>query len=229
MFPGNGESSRSIIAACLFTGWLFLSCSAHPPELVSISQRLVVYQAENLSDFQERLNLFAIVRDRDGKDDIEALYVIQDEAELFWKLRADNWVYKEDVGEFWLGRNGMAGPERFLPRGQYRLLLVDQAGHRSERSFSLSAAPRTDYSFAQVTLTADNSIELSSPYELNTLFFIDAGNNIIRTVELAPGKHLLDQVWGDATWRSRAVYVAIYSLDIKAETGFFTWKTRLPR
>lgn len=210
---------------------LLNACEAYPPELVTISHRLVVHQQAAEQAALETLSVFAIVRDKDGQEDVEAMYIVNDEQELFWKLDASNWTYKEEDGELWLGSNGLSASswdQQRLPRGLYRLLLVDQAGQRSERSFMLSAPDFTEYTFPSIMISTSGTIELNSSYTVNTLFFFDAGQNVVKTSTLSNNSANLDSLWGDGQWRSRARYVAVYSLDIKSETGFFSWKTALP-
>ena len=114
-----------------------------------------------------------------------------------------------------------------MPRGEYRLVLVDRAGQRAERAFSLSAPETGAYALPSIQLSG-TMIKLDSPYPANTAFFIDAGGNIVRTAALPDGTTGLDSLWPDGAWRSGSDYLAVYGLEPKAETGFFSWKIRLP-
>ena len=203
------------------------ACSVAPPAFMSVDYRLVVQPDDETGARDERLSVFASVSDGDGVNDLEYLYVIHDGEELCWTLTMENWERRDEGSSVWLGLNGLDSPGTAMPRGVYRLVLVDRAGQRAERNFSLSAPETSAYDIPSIKLS-ENSVTLVSPYPANTAFFIDAGGNIVRTAPLSKGTTSLDSLWPDGAWRSGSDYLAVYGLDPKAETGFFSWKIRLP-
>lgn len=204
-----------------------IACSVAPPAFMSLDYRLVVQATDAAEGRDERLSVFASVSDGDGAGDIEFLYVVHDEEELCWTLTEEDWVKSEEGSSVWLGSNGLDSPGLVIPRGGYRLVLVDKAGQRAERNFSLSAPDTSAYDLPSIQLSGD-SVKLDSPYPANTAFFIDGGGNIVMTAAFPKGTTMLDSLWPDGGWRSGADYLAAYGLDPKAETGFFSWKIRLP-
>ena len=176
---------------------------------------------------EERLSFFASLKDEDGTGDIEYLYIIHDESELFWTLTLDNWVRRDEGKAVWLGSNGLApGDDGLIPRGRYRAVVVDKAGERNERIFILSAPDTRGYSLPAIRLTG-NQLSLDSPYQIHTLFFLDPADNPVKTIGINPGMTSLDSLWGDPSWRSAAYTIRAYGFDPKAETGFFSWIIRL--
>ena len=211
---------------------LLSSCAIHPPRFVSTSSRLIVVATDATGGRSERLSFFAAVSDEDGANDIEYLYVLHRDGELAWVLTADDWVRKEEGGTVWIGSNGLMAPDGSpnggaLPRGQYQAILVDLAGERDERTFAVSAPDTSTYRLPSVTVAGEN-VDVASPYPVNTAFFLDTAGNAVKTVPVSPGRTSLDRLWGDTTWRSGADYLVIYGLSPDAETGFFSWKARLP-
>lgn len=207
---------------------LAAGCSVNPPEFRTTSARLVVFATDGSGGRAERLSFFASVSDADGVADIDGLFLVHDESELCWSMSPDDWTLEEDGSTVWIGSNGLSVPSgRAMPRGAYRAVLVDKAGERDERSFSLSAPETSAYDLPTVSL-AGTRVSVSSPYPTNTAFFLDSGDNVVRTVKIASKTMELDSLWGDSGWRSGADYLAVYGLDPKALTGFFSWKTRLP-
>ena len=176
---------------------------------------------------EERLSFFASLRDQDGIDDIEYLYILHDESELLWTLTLDNWVRRDEGDSVWLGSNGLEpGDDGLMPRGRYRAVVVDKAGERDERVFNLSAPVTLTYALPVLGL-AGNQLTLNSPYQVNTLFFLDPADNPVKTVGINPGTSSLDALWGDSSWRTAAYTIRAYGFDPKAETGFFSWTIRL--
>lgn len=212
----------SVLAMALATG-----CSVATPEIASIGVRLVVVATDADGGRDERLSLFASVADGDGVDDIDYLYVVHDGDELCWSLTRDDWLRNDSGAAVWLGSNSLDAPGPTVPRGQYRVVLVDRAGEQAEREFTLSA-PETRAYDPPVVLLSGDSVIVESAYPTNTAFFFDAGGNVVLTVPVAKGEVSLDSLWADERWRSGSDYIAVYGLEPKAEIGFFSWKIRLP-
>jgi len=202
-------------------------CSVAPPEVMSLGARLVVQAAGPEGGKDERLSVFVSVSDKDGVDDIDYLYIVHDGSELCWSLGRDEWQRDEEGSSVWLGSNDLDAPGATVPRGEYRVVIVDKAGERSERRFSLSAPETGAYDVPTVRLSG-TGVVVSSPYPTNTAFFLDAGGNVVFTTPIAAGATPLDSLWANGQWRAGSDYIAVYGLDPKAETGFFSWKIRLP-
>ncbi len=205
----------------------FVACSSKPPEFVSMTARVIVAAVDAKGSKEERLSFFTLVADGDGVDDIEYLFLVNDASELSWTLDRDNWMRHEEGSSVWIGSNGLKAPGGIIPRGRYRALLVDKAGERVERTITVSAPETDDYSLPAIELDAEN-LTLRSPYTINTVLFLDAGGNVVLTAGIFLGKTSLDSLARGQNWRTSADYIAVYGFDPKAETGFMSWKIRLP-
>ncbi|NOY09008.1 MAG: hypothetical protein GXP33_09215 [Spirochaetes bacterium] len=93
-------------------------------------------------EIYQALSLFIDVTDPDGINDIESIYLINDENELYWKLTAEEWEKKTAGGETWLGSNSLLMPDgsRF-PGGEYRILVQDTGGDSDERTLAITVPP----------------------------------------------------------------------------------------
>lgn len=219
---------RTCLLPAMLMPLAFLAgCSVARPEIVSIGMRLIVTASDALGGRDERLSVFASVADDDGTEDIEYLFIVHDESELFWSLTEEEWQRREEGSSVWIGSNSLDAPGSTLPRGNYRAILVDLAGERTERSLTLSAPETSAYKLPVVRLKG-NTMELESSYPVNTAFFFDSGGNVVLTVPVTKGSSNLDSLWAKGQWRSGADYIAVYAFEPKAETGFFSWKIRLP-
>ncbi len=223
-----GLKTAFLAAALVASVTSFLGCTANVPKVLALDSRLIVYAGDSSGGRSERLTVFASIKDSDGKEDISEMYIIHDDSELYWHLNGENWISKDESGGFWVGGNGLAGPAPDLPRGIYRVLVVDRAGERVERTFSLNAPDTSAYELPSVTAQGTESMVFTSKYATNTVFFFDAGSNVVKTVSATPGSRRLDELWGNSDWKNQAYFIALYSFDIPSETGFFSWKTRLP-
>jgi len=202
-------------------------CSVSPPEFMSTGAHLLVVATDADGGKDERLSMFASVSDKDGVDDIEYLYIVHDGDELSWSLTREEWQRSDEGSSIWIGSNALDAPGPVIPRGAYRVILVDKAGERTERTFMLNAPETSIYAVPALRL-AGTDIVLESAYTNNTVFFFDSGGNVVLTAPLAKGTTSLDALWPKGQWRSGSDYIAAYGYDPKAETGFFSWKIRLP-
>jgi hypothetical protein len=203
-----------------------VSCSSRLPAFNTVTARVVVFALNATGGREERLSLFASIADGDGVDDIEYLYLVNDADELSWTLDNDSWVKHDEGSSVWIGSNGLRSPDGTIPRGQYRAILVDKAGERTERAVTVSAPETRDYALPTAKLDS-GYLEIKSPYKVNTALFLDAGGNVVASTPVSPGKLSLDSLLNGRTWRSSAYHIAVYGFDPKAETGFMSWKIRL--
>ncbi len=118
-------------------------CAGKPPEISRVfAQPIFVHDLAAKSDWV-RLGVFVVATDPDGQDDLDSLYVINDAAELYWKIGKDAWVSATAEGEPWIGTNTFTVPGGAPPpAGEYRVVLQDLAGETVEDTFTL---PRMDF------------------------------------------------------------------------------------
>lgn len=116
------------------------SCTVSPPTVVDRRMSLQYVDDRDLDRRYEQLSVFVHAQDGDGIGDLEFLYVIHDESRLYWKLSADNWQRVEEGGSVWIGSSGLTRAEYGpVPRGRYRIIVIDRAGERDETALDLSA------------------------------------------------------------------------------------------
>ena len=135
---------RSAIFAAIFVTVVALlsavSCGSKLPEIATLEWRLESRPSETGPDY-ESLSVFASIRDEDGLDNIDELWVIDDDSAFAWELTDSNWIKVTEGGDTWIGGSALTVPEfEGLPRGTYRMVVIDAAGQRVERAFRLSGS-----------------------------------------------------------------------------------------
>ena len=116
------------------------SCSENAPEISQVFWQITKYHDIETNNFYDRLVVFLEVFDEDGIEDIKTIYVINDGAELFWKIDEEKWVYKTFNNENWFGSNNIVMNDYSgMPLGQYRVVVIDDAGERQETTFTISS------------------------------------------------------------------------------------------
>jgi hypothetical protein len=126
------------MTGCLVALALLAGCSGKPPVLSRVYARAIYVKDAESDVNSETLGVFLVASDADGIENLSAFYVINDDAELFWKVDNSSWVTSTTEGETWIGSNGISMPGSApLPPGQYRVVLQDSGGETVEDSFTV--------------------------------------------------------------------------------------------
>jgi hypothetical protein len=162
-------------AALLLLAIAFLSgCSGKPPVISRVFARVVYVHDVRTGGNAETLGVFLVGSDPDGMENLSCYYVINDDADLFWKVDSGSWVSVTAEGETWIGTTSLALPQAMpsVPSGPWRVVLQSVGGDTVEETFSLP--PRTEsaqdaaYPSAAV---ADGVVKITGPeraYEIWT-------------------------------------------------------------
>ena len=158
----------------------FFSCSQAAPEIKHGSIELVCY--ENGGMPVERFTFFILPGDTDGFEDLEDLWLYHDWEGLFWHLPGKDWI-KETVGnDTWIGSRSITMEDSSsLPRGQFRAVLIDRGGNRTERLFSFDAPSELNKPFPVLEISG-NRYRIESEYSQQNLLAYDNGGIYLSTV-----------------------------------------------
>ncbi|MDR2184083.1 MAG: hypothetical protein LBO80_00220 [Treponema sp.] len=154
--------TRGALAAFLGGLVLLCSCSRTEPKISYGILRLVYFE-ESLPeaspaadspgkvprpDIIERYSFFVIPEDEDGLEDIDRLELRYDREGLIWSLSSEDWISLQHEGQTWVGSRSIAMVDgETLPRGQFRAVLTDKGGERSERLFTFDAPAEARFPF----------------------------------------------------------------------------------
>ena len=169
-----------IILPCCFV--LFFGCTGEAPEIRQIFWQLNVAHNPISGIRGEYLSFFVHVDDSDGIEDIDLLYIIQDEHELLWELSPDGWERLEENEELWIGSNKVEMSDgSVFPRDLYRIMVVDRSGERAREEIFINADPIEFGALIFPTSRVENDtvfIEGDNPE--HTLWFYDLEDNQIK-------------------------------------------------
>jgi hypothetical protein len=174
---------KSALGALLLLAMIAsFSCSQAAPKLLAVSLKLV-YRQSALS-IVERLSCFVLAEDEDGFADIEELRLVNDRAQLYWTLTSSDWLSVVKTGDTWVGSHSISMPEGMrFPRGQYRVVLVDKGGEKTERTVSFDPPAVSARAFPNLSISG-GSYSVSSSYPKNLLVVYSASGALLRSVEL---------------------------------------------
>jgi hypothetical protein len=144
-------------ACCLLALGVLSGCSAKPPVLSRVYARVIYVKDADAGVSRETLGVFLVASDADGMENLSAFYVINDDAELFWKVDSSSWVTSTAEGETWIGSNGITMPAAMpLPSGTYRVVLQDVGGETAEDTFTVPTRTRSASNAAYPTARVAN-------------------------------------------------------------------------
>ncbi|MDR2631367.1 MAG: hypothetical protein LBC60_10630 [Spirochaetaceae bacterium] len=200
----------------VFAALVFLSCSRAEPKISYGFIRLVYYETSGRP--QERFSFFVLPADDDGIEDINELYLHYDREGLFWTLSADDWISYESEGQTWIGSRSITMMDgETLPRGQYRAVIMDKGGEKSERLFSFDAPADPRFAFPVLTVN-DGRYRIESLYPENRFICYDEGGELLTVIDAPPREGTV----ANLNLPSNARTVALWAEDAEYLTSALT-------
>jgi hypothetical protein len=159
------------------------ACSRSEPRIPFGFMELVYYQGSGT--VEERFSFFVISEDDDGIENLDELRLYHDREGLRWVLADDDWISYEHEGRTWIGSRSIAmAGNGTLPRGQYRAVLVNKGGEKTERAFTFDAPVASRFPFPLLEIN-EGQYRIDSKYPENKFICYDAQGNFIADVPLA--------------------------------------------
>jgi hypothetical protein len=130
--------AATLLAAALACMALLAGCSSKPPLISRVFARIVYVNDLKTGTRTETLGVFLVASDPDGMENLSAFYVINDDAELFWKVDHAAWSSTVAEGETWIGASSLVMPAHVpFPSGTYRVVLQSVAGDTVEDTITV--------------------------------------------------------------------------------------------
>jgi len=239
----NETSNKSALWLKLFFKLSFLcalliacfSCSGKPPELMAIDWHLI-----RNADNAEVLSLFAASRDADGLSDLSELWLINDEAELSWKLTSDTWKAREANSETWIGSNAFSALGSFIStegsstikptpfiRGTYRVVLIDKAGERAEKMVNVQTIPVIPP--APLVVIQGTNITISGVWKEFAIAFLDRSGAVIKALRAEPKTYQIVELFGSNDYANVVFSIQAYGYDDANHVGAYSRSLELLR
>ena len=168
-----------------------LSCTDNPPQIIEVSWQINLCYDLLSGTKYEKLSIFVSADDEDGHNDLDELYIINDELELFWQIDSESWEKSMQGDELWVGTNSFTMPDASsLPPGKYRVLIRDLGGNTEETSITIRNKNITPYTaIYPVAEVEDNKIKITGIYSEYEIWFYDRNAQFITNYPLT-GKEI---------------------------------------
>lgn len=190
---------------------IFFSCSGEAPRLIESWHQLnIINDPESESESNQALSFFIHGEDDDGETDLEQIYLINDEFQLFWRIPSDQWISHTIQGVLWIGFNNLLAPGKgIFPDGEYRILLIDSGGERDEKSFYLRnslpefneiSLPGISYDRNKITIDSDQQ-------QFQIWFYNDDGSFVDKSPSFTMGEYEWNSILQNITRRATSFKV----------------------
>ncbi len=205
----------------LTLGFIFIACEGADPEIIDTYYQINILKDAQNNEYSELLSFYAQVVDEDGDNDIKALYLINDEQELFWRFSPANWSRVVKNENRWIGSSMISMPDAsaFL-RGRYRIVVEDASGSRVEKSFELSTEGVDPKKLDFPSLRVDNkSIRIDNRKEDLQAFYFNSAKRFITAEYLDKDVYVADEFPRIVDLKSSSGN-RVYLYDFLEEDGF---------
>ena len=214
---------KTIPVLIVLAVFVAVSCSRTEPKIAFGFIEMVYYQEKDKP--QERFSFFIIPEDEEGIENLADLYLYHDREQLRWHIKSEDWISYVQDGKTWIGTRSIAiGDDESLPRGQYRAVLVNKGGEKSERNFSFDAPEEPRFPFPSLELSA-GQYTVNSMYPANRLVCYDEQGKYIYTANLTNLSGQLSELDIPANART----AALWAEDTQYFTSAFTYVTPIRR
>lgn len=161
---------------------LVSACSFKPPMIVSFSVKRLQVENEQ-GTLRERLSVFLLYSDEDGKNDYNTVTVTHKETGLTWVLdRANSSFFSSvsnsisDKNKVYAGSNKMVHPLGKFSSGTYTFIADDLSGNRAVKTFELTEKKfDTMLPFTFTITETDLKIEITENKEKFNFFLVLSG------------------------------------------------------
>jgi hypothetical protein len=165
-----------------FICYIAASCSRSEPKIAFGFIELVYYQEDEKPE--ERFSFFILPEDDDGIENLDELFLYHDREQLRWHLKSNDWITYTQDDKTWIGSRSIAiDTGETLPRGQYRAVLVNKGGEKTERNFSFDAPGEPRFPFPSLKIN-EGQYTINSLYPLNRLVCYDERGNYYSIVNI---------------------------------------------
>lgn len=161
---------------------LFLSsCTVNSPIIKDHEWEIVLNDDRELNLKYESLSLELYIYDEDGQNDIETIFIINDEYGIYWELNESSWDTRVEGEEKWYSSR-MIYMQNYgdIPRTPYRIHVRDLAGEFTEDKIFITQPKVQKESINFPDLEYKDGVMLLKNYSSGTLQVEEDGRIVLQ-------------------------------------------------
>lgn len=201
----------------------FISCSVSSPVIREKKWEIKVNKDIESNIIYESLSLFVNCYDEDGENDVDKLYVIDDQTGIYWELNSNNWLEKRMGDDRWLGSNSIIMPDRSsIPRKKLKVHVRDRSGEYVVDNLFIT---KSDIDFDELTFPelVINEDRLSiTNYPSGRVFLYSSTGSFLFSGDVAKELQPFENIFGrsrDELDADIELFVNVESKDLTLESG----------
>jgi hypothetical protein len=219
----------AIVLAASLAAASLAGCTGEPPVISRVFAMPVFVRDIERGVTWARLGVFLVATDPDGQEDLSAFYVINDDAELYWKVESGSWITATAEGESWIGSNSLAMPGADPPpAGEYRVVLQDQGGDTVEDTFAVPPLGQPQESEWPSASLEEDTITVTNPPEVTQAWFYSRDGKLVATMPVPAGTGRLSGVRASVPGFESGATFWIYGYDRATSRGLLIGPYRAP-
>ena len=225
----SGRPIAALTLALALACALLAGCTGEPPVISRVYAMPVFARDIERGVTWARLGVFLVATDPDGQDDLAAFYVINDDAELFWKVDHGAWIAGTAEGESWIGSNSLAMPGADAPpAGDYRVVLQDQGGDTVEDTFTVPTLEQPEESSWPSASLEDDVVTVANPQEVTQAWCYSRDGKLAATLTVPAGTGRLAGVRASVPGFVSGATFWIFGYDRAESRGLLIGPYRVP-
>lgn len=206
----------------LFSVLAFVSCTVSAPIIRESDWNIIIVNDIEKETIYETLSVFLNCYDDDGENDIETVFLIDDESGFYWELNSDNWDVKTADDVRWIGSKSLMMPDRSaIPRSPIRIHVRDLAGEHVEDKLYISKRNLDLETLNFPKLKIENDMFFLSAYEKGFIS-IYSDEELIKKSEISGDPQSFKDLFG----KNRSsynddikFYVTVLDVDLILKSG----------
>jgi len=201
-----------------------VSCKKEPPQIMQEHTQLNLFKDTEKNLVYQKLTLFVLITDPNGLDDIDKIYFINDELNLFWEADSHSLNKALLNNQTWLGINSISMNDySLLPKGEYRFLVVNLGGEIAETIVPINYIDFKPESiiFPSPVITQE-SIDITGKQDDYLIWVYDMKGNFLETESFTGGKIYVNQILAKNQKLGSEFIFYIYSKDTTINMGIIS-------
>ncbi len=201
---------------------IFFSCTVSAPIVRESEWEITVVKDLDKDRIYETLQVFLNCYDEDGENDIETVYLIDDESGIYWELNSDNWDSKYIDDTRWIGSGTLMMPDRSaIPRNPIRIHVRDLAGETVEAKLYITKRKIDVDTLKFPELKIENDKFSLKNYDIGQLY-IYSGSTMLAKEDLTKEGRAFKDIFGkkrDEYGEDIAFYITVLDVDLILKSG----------
>ncbi len=204
-------------AAILVLSAAVLGCGNHPPELTQVYSQVNFVKAPEKDFVSCEFTVLVSVDDEDGEEDVDSVYIINDDRQLYWSVERGRWNERNNRGMKWYGSQRLSEPDGSPPLpGEYRVLVNDRAGEQAENNVFIpffKDLPKPE-DFPKIVFNDNKTLLIiESPESRNVISFYDDKGKLLGAFTATQGAVNIGSLGGNSNIADKysSVNISFYS------------------